>query len=83
MHQLACVDRIRQLLLNSLDSSDLDDVLDNTQLVELVAQILSFDCSSDEKVYFMKQEAFWILVVMSNGEEEQIRKSFQLDTARA
>jgi len=40
---------------------------------------LSFDCSVDEKVYFMKQEALWILVNMSACEEDQIRQMFEVN----
>jgi hypothetical protein len=61
------------------ENSDLDEIIEFTSLVSLVEQILSFDHQQDDFIYFMKNEALWILINLCYGSEENIRKIFQLD----
>jgi hypothetical protein len=51
------------------ENPDLDEIIEFTSLVSLVEQILSFDHQQDDLIYFMKNEALWILINLCYGSE--------------
>ena len=78
LHQLACVTEIRKQI-NFEDDPDVTKMLDETMIVSLIRQILSFDHTEDDLIYFMKQEALWILINLCFGTQDDITSIFELD----
>jgi hypothetical protein len=61
---------VRRVMNDQGTKLDISDLLANTHTVELVTQIMQFDSSTDINVYFMKQEALWILINLLSGTDD-------------
>jgi len=61
---------VRRVINDQGTKLDISDLLANTHTVELVTQIMQFDSSTDINVYFMKQEALWILINLLTGTDD-------------
>lgn len=61
---------VRRVMNDQGTKLDISDLLANTHTVELVTQIMQFDSSTDMNVYFMKQEALWILINLLTGTDD-------------
>jgi hypothetical protein len=61
---------VRRVMNDQGTKLDISDLLANTHTVELVTQIMQFDSSTDINVYFMKQEALWILINLLTGTDD-------------
>ena len=48
------------------------EVLANTDIAGMLAEILAFDHSADELIYFMKLEALWILTNLCYGSKQDV-----------
>ena len=68
LHQLALITKLRQAL--SVDEFDTQfEIVTQTRLVDICAQILSLNLPNQE-YYYMQLEAYWILINLSLAESQ-------------
>jgi hypothetical protein len=70
LHQLALITKLRQAL--SVDEFDTQfEIVTQTRLVDICAQILSLNLPNQE-YYYMQLEAYWILTNLAMGDKEVV-----------
>ena len=77
LSQLALLTKVRQELANPTDPPDIGKLLEETNVLTIINQILAIEENHNNIVKYLKLEATWILTNIGYGTEEDITELFK------
>jgi hypothetical protein len=73
IHQLVLLTAIRKMLSQPVDEPPVSEILNQTNLLSILAQVFKFSDALNEEVRAMKLEALWIVTNLAYGTIEDIK----------
>ena len=74
--RLALLTKVRMEMADIKNPPNVSEILESTNMLDFIDQVMSFDDSSDLLVKYLKLEATWIMTNLTYGTDEDILKIF-------